>query len=300
MERRYKTIILDSIPCWYELSWQEKEPAIILRIHKEFITEAEKLIKPNSPIPIAIDFINQFGFKKFCHDLCGNFGFDNSFVLNKERDGFVELLAKIPKIEKDSGKKCSMCKGTKKDPLLRGECLSCNGSGKDFIMDWPAAYALSASFTIFSVLAMYPETETSAKIPQLLTVQTMTREGIHGGSLNGEYGIHLVQWLSSFKQYTAIPEMVKAMQSAYFQMFNYSEFVSREFRASIDNANGWLNVDCPGNACGLHPSDSSYGMRKNSGYKFSCHNTDTPAQQITLLAGLAALHDRARKEIKQY
>jgi len=300
MERSYKTITLDYIPCWYELSWQEKEPAIILRIHKEFIIEAEKLIKPNSPIPIAIDFKNEFGFKEFCHDLRGNFGFDNSFEPNGEKGDFVELLAKIPKIEKESGKKCQMCKGTKKDPNLGDECLYCKGSGKDFIRDWQPAFALSASFTIFSVLAMYPETETSSKIPQLLTVETMTREGMHGGSLHGEYGIHLVQWLSSFKQYTAIPEMVKAMQDAYFQMFKYSEFLSRDFRASIDNENGWLNVDCPGNACGLHPSDSSYGMRKNSGYKFSCHNTDTPAQQITLLAGLAALHDRARKEIKLY
>lgn len=30
-------------------------------------------------------------------------------------------------------------------------------------------------------------------------------------------------------------------------------------------------------------------------YEFSCNNIDTFAQQLTLLAGLAALHDKIRK-----
>jgi hypothetical protein len=31
------------------------------------------------------------------------------------------------------------------------------------------------------------------------------------------------------------------------------------------------------------------------GFEFSCHNTDTPMQQLTILASLAALHDLVRK-----
>jgi hypothetical protein len=31
------------IPCWYELSWQEKIPAILLRVHEDFIKDAVKI-----------------------------------------------------------------------------------------------------------------------------------------------------------------------------------------------------------------------------------------------------------------
>ena len=48
-------------------------------------------------------------------------------------------------------------------------------------------------------------------------------------------------------------------------------------------------------ACGLNPSHDH--MDIGQGYEFSCHNTDTPAQQLTLLAGLAALHDLVRKDM---
>ena len=55
--------------------------------------------------------------------------------------------------------------------------------------------------------------------------------------------------------------------------------------------------DCPGNACGIHPTevDLRYDL---GGYEFSCHNVDSPAQQMALIVGLAALHDMARKEMK--
>jgi len=59
---------------------------------------------------------------------------------------------------------------------------------------------------------------------------------------------------------------------------------------------GWLGIGCSGDRTGLHPSSIS-SMGAGEGYRFSCHNVDTPMQQIALLAGLAALCDKARKEI---
>jgi hypothetical protein len=62
---------------------------------------------------------------------------------------------------------------------------------------------------------------------------------------------------------------------------------------------GGLCIDCPGDACGIHPDTyAEYDIKEGRGYKFTCHNVDTPMQQITLIAGLAALHDCTRKEIK--
>lgn len=92
-----------------------------------------------------------------------------------------------------------------------------------------------------------------------------------------------------------IPEMVEAMKIAY----NHTQRIRGSssvfyFRASIDYSNGWLNISCPGNACGLNPWHNA--VHNTGGYEFADHNVDTPFQQLTLLAGLAALHDRARKE----
>jgi hypothetical protein len=64
------------------------------------------------------------------------------------------------------------------------------------------------------------------------------------------------------------------------------------FQAYTQGNEGWLNVSCPGDACGLHPSNGYIDGER--GYEFSCHNVDQPIQQFMLLAALAALHDLAR------
>ncbi len=140
---------------------------------------------------------------------------------------------------------------------------------------------------------------TSAKFPQLLTVETITEYGMHGGSLGGEYGKPLHKFLSTFEPGTSIEEMCMAMMLCYQRMWGLPPFQKHNFRARVDYENGHLNVSVPGNACGLNPSHGVlYDKKKTEGYKFSCHNTDDPVQQISLIAGLAALCDKARREIK--
>ena len=247
-----------------------------------------------APAPSALT--KEFEFKSFCGSLKGNFGFEEAFRKLPEEGEFVSFSVVLPKVRKEKTVKCRACNGSGKDYSGDGACFSCEGKGREGVIDWHDAFAVSASFTIFFAVTFYNETETSAKTPQLLTVQTCTIADMHGGSLSGIYGIPLVKWLSSFRG--DIPEMVEAMMRAYDYMFKLRGYDKSSFQASVDYDDGWLNVSCPGNACGLNPSSSS-GLGGSQGYKFSCHNTDSPLQQLTLLAGLAALHDRARKEIKE-
>jgi hypothetical protein len=302
MERQFKTITRDSIPCWYELSWQEKEPAIILRVHQDFVESAPPI---KQDAPIAIGLKKDFGFKKFTGSLNENFGFDDALEILSPKDEFTEFLIKIPEIKKVTQKKCRSCGGTGKDEFRAGEkCLTCDGKGREFDFDFEKAETISASLTVFFLLAMHPEKETSSPVPQLLTVQTTINRDIGGASLWGEYTLHLRKWLASLWQggQTPILEMSRAMQTAYTKMFGPSDYIKDyAFRASVDYEWGWLNVDCPGDACGLNPGhDAEYDMKHGGGYKFTCHNVDNTGQQLTLLAGLAALHDLARKEIKNY
>jgi len=57
-----KRITRDIMPCWYELSWKEKEPAILLRVHRDFIANIKTVPSSN---PFANRFLAEFKFKKF-------------------------------------------------------------------------------------------------------------------------------------------------------------------------------------------------------------------------------------------
>jgi len=291
MEFRY--ITKENMPCWYELSWQEKEPAIILRIHKDFIKNLDFKIEE---LPIVKFLREDFDFNEFSTDFEGDIGFDKVFKRIGEKNRFIEFLIKIPEVKRETNKKCSHCNGSGKDEDLEQDCFFCEGTGKDYIMDWYPAQVISASFSVLTtLLSFHCETDTSATTSQLLTVETMTREGMHGGSLNGEISIPLCEWLSSFKDYAEIPEAVQSMITAYRRMFGLRDYQIFDFRFYVRDKGRFI-ANCPGDACGMHPSD--WYFEKGKGYKFSCHNVDTPMQQITLLASLAALYDKARKNIK--
>ena len=148
-------------------------------------------------------------------------------------------------------------------------------------------------------ISFYVQAEALVKGLRQLGVEcrTVTIKDMHGGSLSGQYSVFLGRYLNDLPVGTSIEEMVLAMKRAYKIMDQGLGPLPR-FSASIDGDNGWLNVDCPGDACGLHPSHGS--VEESQGYEFSCHNVDTPQQQLTLLAGLAALHDKARREITDY
>lgn len=299
----FKWIIRENIPCWYELSWQEKPLAIILRIHRDFIENfvAEMKTLPQD-WPVVKSLMEEFKLTDFGGDFRQDIGFSKVFKHRGEKDGFTEFLVAIPKIEKKTDKKCPNCNGLgkEKEPYER-ECLWCKGTGKVYIMDWRLARAVSASFTVFtSMLSVgFCKKDTSAPFPQLLTVKTITGRDMHGGSLSGEVSIPLRNWLASLKDGTNLLEVSQATKMTYGHMFvgglrHFSEYYFRAYARE----NGGFIIDCPGDACGLHPS--GWNRPEGQGYEFSCHNVDTPAQQITLLAGLAVLHEKARREIKTY
>lgn len=292
-----RMIEAENIPCLYELSWDRKTLAIILRIHKD----VEAFIKSenipfNDQTPIAICLKEQFKFQSFKGNLNGNIGFDDSFTFSGKKDEFFEFIIKIPQVKKITNEKCNECKGSGKGKDNEEKCLYCQGTGKRYKYDWGQAYAISASFTaILTLLSIFDcKKKTSASFPQLLTLQTRTDYDIHGGSLGGTFSMALRKWLNSL-EFGPIPEIIQAMKEAYNQMLGLTEYNHLEFRANIDNEKGWLNIDCPGDATGLNP-ECVY-IKKDEGYRFGCHNVDTPVQQITLIAGLAALYDRAKKEI---
>lgn len=290
-----KMISRESVSCWYELGWDEDDKAIILRIHKDFIKEY-----PEVPVDSRIvgSLLREFKLEAFLGDFNSDIGFGGILKRKCDKGEFIEFSIQLPTLKNETGD-CGFCSGSCKDSLFsNGKCIHCGGSGKEYVIDWKGAFAVSATFNVvFSYLSLfgYEDEETKCLLSQLMTINVTTRTGIYGGAISGTFSIDLVNWMSLFSPRYTIEEMVSAMRVAYGRIFAEKPDEFQRFRASVDNENGWLNVDCPGNACGLNPSSGRMG--KGYGYNFSPHNTDSPLQQLTLLAGLAALHDKARREM---
>jgi len=296
--RDFKTLTWDILPCWYELSWDAEHVGIILRVHQDFINTVK-------PIPsdarIFEGYEEVFGFTDFQTGFDKDFGFDNSFLRLGEKDGFVEFFIKIPAIKFITAETCDDCNGSGHDEFRDGKCFHCNGTGKVVRYRYQEAQKISATFSVFFMLARGTKHETSAKIPQLMTVVTSTRPGMHGGAMGGEFSIPLTKWLCSVGSAGGQVEILavsEAMARAWDHMYELGELDRYYTRAWVADEYGWLNTQCPGNATGLAAEwNSGHDVKEGKGYRFSGHNVDTAGQQLTLLAGLAALHDLAREAI---
>jgi len=281
-----KLVLHENIPCWYEISWQETPPALILKIHKEFIDSTEHDF---TQAPIIKHFKSELNLPEFEDDFNKNIGFGGIFKYKGEKDNFIEFLIEVPQVKKYPGTKCKECGGTGWNEERDMRCFYCEG-GKKWTMDWKDATKISATFTVLTSWLMYPQINTSCFYYQMMTVQTITQNNIHGGSLSGDCSIPFKIWCES-KGRVELPEVIDAMKAAYRKMVGLREFSEYSINAWIDNGKFILN--CPGDACGLHPSD--WHSCKEEGFEFSCHNVDSSIQQITLLAGLACLCDTIKK-----
>ena len=59
---------------------------------------------------------------------------------------------------------------------------------------------------------------------------------------------------------------------------------------------GSFSLNTLGNACDVSTMDW-WNVEDNRGHRLGCHNLDTTLQQVSLLAGFAALHDMAAKAL---
>lgn len=280
-----------NIPRWYGLSWNAENATIVISVHRMLESLLKRSLTPDTPIISTMK--EEFGFATFHRD----FGFDGALMPAGD-DKWIRFSAMLPVIFHLLGESCVVCGGSGKDEFSPDrDCLHCEGTKKEHIFDWLPAYALSASLNVLFCLLEYPEIQTISNLPQLMTVQLATGHGMGASALSGMYSVPLVQWLARKQPPYAIPAMELAMQQAYQWMFGRKGVLRYgDFRASVDSEGGWLNVSCPGDACGLNPDHSGFSGVKGRGYRFLPHNVDNPVQQLTLLAGLAALHDLMYQE----
>lgn len=286
-----KLIIYQNIPCWFEISCDDSGdiPHLILRIHKEIINSKEASLQKS---PIVRDFLDKLKLPEFKEDFSKEIGFGGAFKFIREVDELAEFSVEIPQVKTKTNNKCKDCKGTGKRGERFGydECLFCEGTGYKYAMNWNDVTAISASITVIMMWLQYPDIDTTAKNSQLLTLQTITQNGMHGGSLSGDISIPMKRILESYLGEVKFTEIIDAMKVCYDRMGLLRDYDQYSFNAYINKGRFVINI--PGDACGLHPSD--WYDHKEQGYEFSCHNVDSSIQQLLLIFGLAKLHDIVR------
>jgi hypothetical protein len=282
----YKKVSKNSVPCWYELSFDQATPAIILRIHNDWIAD-----NPMKEYKRLIETVqSKFKFPDFSASFDSDFGFGAALRFLGKMDGFTQFSMPFPKVFSMSNERCEECEGTGWWDSLSIKCCECGGFGKRKITDLDTVYALSATLSVLTRCFEYTESQTGCERTQLMTIQTICEHRSNGGSLSGEFSQHVAEYLTSVYQSKSVGGVLEAMKTSWTHMTDSVE--SSRFMAYVNSDNGGLNTSCPGDACGLHPS--GYRGSEIKGYEFSCHNVDSPTQQLTLIAGLAALHDLVR------
>lgn len=283
----------ESLPRWYGLSWDSKERALVLSIHKEFLPRC-KIHRDE------IKYLKEeFSFSSFDSSFEAGFGFDGASVFKGEKENFRSFSIPLPSIRKETSKKCPYCGGSGTDKSLGKECLSCDGGGKEIIYDHKPGFAISASLTLFSWRAHFIEEKTSTPLPQLLTIETSTwGGGMHGGELSGMLGLEFSAFLRRQKFHKNLDFATEAMFLAHDRLIGRRLYQRRDFPVYVSGEGGKIHIACPGDACSIYCSDDFFMRGKENGQKFYSHNVDSPHQQLTLLAGLAALHDRVDEELR--
>ncbi len=286
------------IPCWYEIGWDAKKTAFILRIHKDFIRNAGTI---KSSAPILAELMKKFKFSSFAGDLAGKFlGFDKVLKNIGEADGFISFIGRVPVTERKTDKKCQYCNGSGRDPILEwNKCWRCKGQKYEISDERKTTYALSLSLEVFVNFAFSPKRHTSSKSVQLMQVGLVLRHEPDRAvvGIGGEISRALHNWIRSLGENVELEESSLAMKSAWFKMrpFSKSVYDRRDYTAVIRDV-GFVSMDCPGDACGVF-TDRDY-PNDEGGCRLADHNVDTVFQQLTLLAGLAALNTKARKEMQ--
>lgn len=289
-----------STPSWYTLSWQPSPPAIRIGLHRNVISQAGVI---TSTSPVVENLQQRYKLGNFSNDFTHNFGFAQALKGKGWKGDWFTIEAALPTTLLGYTK-CQSCQGTGKDmsEVWGDFCRRCNGKGKLPDYSWEKVTATAASLSLlFEYLQWWytqdsPELQTGKRDPQLLTVNIALQPGGPGSRpIWGTFNHELVQWLLKVGD-IELPTVLTAMQQAYRRFMGALDKYDRHrFNANLERGN--YLVACPGSACGIHPSPHALS-NITTAYEFTCHNVDTSIQQLTLLAGLAALCDLARSEMK--
>ncbi len=154
---------------------------------------------------------------------------------------------------------------------------------------WERLYTVSFTLQLVFDHLNAGGNKTAESRRQCFSVALFTGREAWGGGIGAKLSPSTVRWLRSIDQ--PVIDRINADMARLGQRLFGPKFARKdEFQVWL-RSDGIPIFNCPGDACDLSPTGDNY----DPGCELSPHNTDTPMQQLTLLAGLAALCQEARK-----
>lgn len=298
----YAIVGYDQYPEWlsFDLKYRRRRPVLELCVARGALAYVLSTLSGDSIGAVAEALGEPANTDDFLLLPGKPLGFGGALVLDQSSESCLRYSAEIPRVEKP-GRPCRSCSG---EQGVVGECFTCDDTGYEREHDWLQTNRIAATLCVLlrglSAVPIDCLRNVAGSKQQLMAVQTGYATGAlsHAGisaSLSQEFSNYLRD-----NAETELPTVTEAMRRTYLSMLpSWEAFAGREFRACI-RARGQLLLDVPGNACGLGVGGDESGLSDPSmPFELECHNVDTNAQMIALLAGLAALAARAREDMNR-
>lgn len=272
-------------PFVYSLHYDPPSRTLQIKINPACIPVLQNIPTEN----ICIQYCKKnLGFVDFEPDIEKNFGFHNCCINNGIVNGLLSLSFPITAKLTISKKKCFACHGKKKD-WNNDPCYFCRGTGKELDRENNIHAICATLYVLMRYLNWQCIANEKTIIPenrwglQDIFLELDPTAGI-GGECSKEF----------FERIKEIPDDAeKDRQREMFELNNYLDGKEQfpafklynkeyDFRSEIKST-GRIYVEVPGqNGCSIH-------MAHGSDTEITCHNVDTPYQQIGLIVGFALI-----------
>ncbi len=261
-------IMNEKLPSYYKISWDKDSASFIISVCGKLIPELQDLLTPNTPIIQMLQKDEGLKVDTFLPPTNDSWGFGPIFELANQDNGYITWRAKVPCLEQGKGKKLT---------YLNRPAIN-------------LAVSLNVLFMFLNLKQNLIETTQSE--PQLVSCSLSTEmRTTWGFSIWSTLSKELADWLRTLGEERYIKDISDTMMQTWLTM-HPSDSIKRNYLKhdfiALYRQPCWINLSVPGNACGLDPNDY---YDQDRGYKLSPHNTDSPCQQLSLLAGIAAICD---------
>ncbi|MEK7646146.1 MAG: hypothetical protein AAB381_00430 [Patescibacteria group bacterium] len=226
-------------------------------------------------------------FCTFHPDLQGEFfGFGSCIRKTHVHRDYTEFIIALPQIRKDTGLTCQECGGTGEHDVPLRNCIHCHGTGKKIKDDWDTAYLITSNLSLMLNTIEACE-ETSTTESQLATLSALSQRCEKGSSVSGVFGADLMDVLRTDPKMVSLmllPNVTDAMITANQHMMG-PRWEMGLIGTSLEEGHLAFNSGSEGRGLNLSGTIDEPGR----GCRFSSHNIDTPAQALTIIAGIASL-----------